>query len=174
MRKQSREVIELLEQDVDVRRLVRKLSFNSDDLDTAVAQQPSLYIGAGTFRAQALLRKLRLKQTLDRVTSERSIKVRHKLGDTTEGAVKVQVLLDPVVRKAQRRLDQANALYEFAEQFTEAWKQRLMAIAILQKIRSSEISSELRSVKSEEELGKLRKKAREARHKFEELEGEND
>lgn len=169
----SKELIELLEREVDIKRLVRKLAFDKDDLESAAASQPTLYLEAGRFRAQTLLNKIQLKTKLATVTSERSLKVRHKRDGATETAIKTRVLLDPVVQKYQKRFDHAEALYEFAEQFTEAWKQRLMCVAILQKIRNSEMSSELRSVKTEEEMEKLRKKARQARHRLEELEDDD-
>ena len=172
--KVSREVVELLERPVDVKRLVDKLYFNVDDLEDAAIKQPKLYLEAGRFRAQSTLRVATLKRRLARIVGEASIQIRHKRTGTTETAIKHRVGKDHKVQSSQRKLDHAEIVDLFASQLTEAYKERLMVIAILARLKASEISSELKAVKNEAAVKAMRKRAHEARKAFEELEGSDD
>lgn len=174
MSKHRQEIVEMLEQSVDVRRLVRKLFFRADNLETASLSQPSLYIEAGRFQAQSAGKVSTAKRRLLRISGEESIKIRHKHDVTTEGAVKARLSLNHEIRNAQKEVDQSEVIYEFAKQLTEAYKERLLVLNILAKLKASEISSELRSVRGQAATDVMRKQAKRARRLMEEAEEQDD
>jgi hypothetical protein len=167
----SRELVELLEREVDVKHLVDKLFFNIDDLEGAAIKQPKYYLEAGRFRSQAILRVSTLKRRLARINGEASLKIKHNRTGMTATELKYEVTSSRKVQEIQKKLDMAEGYYEFASQLTEAYKERLMVIGILSKIRVSEMSSELRHVQNEETVNAMRHRAKKARDHFEELEG---
>ena len=167
--KVNRDIVELLEREVDVKRLVDKLFFNIDNLEIAALKQPKLYLEAGRLRAQAALEVGTLKRKLGKIYGEESIKIRHKRTGLTETAIKSKISMNHEVQSAQKQLDNAEVYEEFAKQLTEAYKERLMVIAVLSRLRASEVSSELRAVKNNETVQGMRKRAHQARKHFEEL-----
>lgn len=174
MPKIPQDVIELLEKPVDVKRLVSKLYFKIDELEDAALEQPTLFLRAGRFQAQSALTNSTLRRRFARTSGEHSIHARHKREGKTETAIKNQVVLNKHVQSAQRKLDHAEAVYEFSKQLTETFKERLMVLSILARLRASETNSELRSVKNEEVVSSMRKKAHKARKQLEELGGTDD
>ena len=52
----------------------------------------------------------------------------------------------------------------------EAYKERSMAVSVLTRLRSSEISSSIASVKGDEEVEKMGKRARHLSNKYSEME----
>lgn len=173
MSKVDREVVEILERDVKVKRLVDKLFFSVDDLETAALKQPKFYLEAGRFRAQSALRLRELTRKLAYKTSEIAIRFRkHKGG--TETSIKNAVSQDREVQHYQRQVDEAEVYDDFAKQLMESYKERLMVIAILAKLRVSEMNSELRSVQNEDTVNAMRKRAHKTRKAFRDLEGDED
>jgi hypothetical protein len=166
----SRELVELLEREVDVKHLVDKLFFSVDDLETAAIKQPKYYLEAGRFRSQAALRVSTLKRRLARINGEASLKIKHNRTGMTATELKYEVSSSRKVQETQKKLDMAEVLYEFASQLTESYKERLMVIAILSRIQVSEMNSSLRSVQNEETVKAMRHRAHKARARFEELE----
>jgi|HubBroStandDraft_5_1064220.scaffolds.fasta_scaffold283734_1 hypothetical protein len=168
MSRSDRELLKVLTKPVDVRRLVDKLSFDLDGLEEASMDQPKLRLKAGRLKVQMMLHKLQLKRKLAALIGKKSIHIRHKHGNNyTATAIKNELGYDHEVREAQRRLDEAEALEEFAQDFREAFKERSMAILNLSRIRSSETSSELRAVKGQAEINDQRKRARKMRDRME-------
>jgi hypothetical protein len=169
----DRELLKALSKPVDVRRLIDKLSFDLDGLEEASMDQPKLRLKAGRLKVQMMLRKMQLKRELAAIIGKKSIHIRHKHGNNyTATAIKNELGYDHDVREAQRKLDEAEALEEYAGDFREAYKERSMAILNLSRIRSSETSSELRSVKGQAEIKSLRDRASKMRDRMEQEESE--
>ena len=174
MSKINQELVELLEHPVDVKRLVDRLFFSADDLETAALKQPKLFLETGKFRAQSALRVAKLKRRLGRVSAEAAIKVRSKGDKTTESAVKNSLAMNHKVQHAQRLLDQAEVYDDFSKQLSEAYKERIMVIAILARLKAAEVNSHLREAQSEETISRMSKKARAVRNRFDGLDTEDD
>ena len=168
----DRRLVEVLERPVDVKKLVDRLFFAEDNLEKAATYQPTLQLEVGRLRFQTMIKKSSLKRRLAKITGERGLKIRKHDEIKTEGAVKGKLALDPEVMHMQKKFDMAEAYDVFAEGLRETVKERLMAIGIIAKLRSSEMSAEIRSAQGEEVVEKMRKKARDARKRFEELEEE--
>ena len=164
----------LLAEPVDVKKLVDRLQFSMDTLELAAMEQPKLYLRAGRFRAQSILRMSKLRRRLQSISGEKSLKIRQKRSGLTETAIKGRLTLDPEVSHAQRKYDEAEVLDEFAKQLSEAYKERLMAIGMLVKLTASEISSELRSVKGKAAVEMMDKRMEHLRKRLPEMEEEDD
>jgi len=169
------ELIELLDRPVKLRKLVEKLFFELDDLEYAALHQPKLYLETGRFRAQQALLLNARKRKLTQVIGTKSLRIRrkHQGEKYTEGAIKNELSQNTKLRKLQRMVDNSEVYLEFASQLSEAYKERMMILNILGKIRASEISSELRSAAGEEVVERMRKKANKVRDRFSEL-GDSD
>lgn len=169
------ELIELISRPVNLKKLVDRLFFEPDDLEYAALKQPKLYLETGRFRAQQALKLSSLKRRLVKIIGLKSLKIRQKhAGEKlTEAAIKNQLSQSRKVQMLERSVDNAEVYVEFASQLSEAYKERMMILNILGKIRASEISSELRSAASEEVVDRMRKKANKVRERMSEL-GEDD
>jgi hypothetical protein len=167
MSSSDHELLKALSKPVDVRRLIDKLSFDLDGLEEASMDQPKLRLKAGRLQVQMMLRKSQLKRHLAALIGKKSIHIRRKHGNSyTATAIKNELGYDRDVRHAQRQLDEAEALEEYAKDLTESFKERSMAILNLRSLRVSEIGSELRSVKGHAEVDELRKKAHKMRERM--------
>lgn len=163
----DRELLKSLTKPVDVHRLIDKLSFDLDGLEEASMNQPKLRLRAGRLQVQMMLRKAQLKRNLAALIGKKSIHIRHKHGNNyTATAIKNELGYDSEVRHAQRKLDEAEALEEYAKDLTEAYGERSKTLFNLVKLRVSETTSELRSVKGQAEVDELRKKARKMRDRM--------
>lgn len=172
--KVNREIVELLEKEVDVKRLVDKLFFSPDDLEAAALKQPTLYLEAGRFRAQSSLELKRLQRKLAKESALKGLKIRQDRKGLTETAIKSRLSTSHTIQDLQTRVDHAEVYEEFAKQLCEAYKERLMVVAVLSRLRASEINSELRSVKNAETVEGMRKRAHKARKALNDLEGGED
>jgi len=174
MSKVDRHVVEMLERAVDVKRLVDKLFFDIDDLETAALKQPTLYLESGRFRAQVSLSLASYKRKLSRLTGKKSMRVRKHSDNLTETAIKTQLSMDSEIQSLQKKLDDYQVYEGFSKDLMEAYKERIMVIAILSRLRASEMNSELRHAQSEDEVERIRKRASKVRKSFEELGEEYD
>lgn len=164
----SHDLLKALSQPVNVFKLIDRLAFDLDDLETAALDQPRLRLRAGRLQVQMMLRKLELKRDLAAMIGQKSIAIRHKHGNNyTATAIKNELGYNHHVKRAQKKLDEAEALESYASDLTECFKDRSMALSNLIKLRSSEVSSELRSVKGRAEVDALREKARRMRDRYE-------
>jgi hypothetical protein len=167
----EQELLKILEKPVEVKKLIDNLFFNADDLEDAALHQPGLRLKSGKFRAQTMMRLKNLQRKLGRISAEKSLDIRHRKSGLTETAIKGRLSLDKDVQSAQRKADYADVYDEFAKQLVEAAKERGMVIAILIRLRASETSSEVRSVKNSEESERMHHRAHKVRSAYEELEG---
>jgi Fe2+ transport system protein B len=172
--KVNRAIVEMLERPVDVKKLVDRLYFNADDLETAALKQPKLYLESGRFRAQTSLEAKRLARKLAKEIGIRSLKIRQRSNIKTEGAVKSQLSKSHTIQSLQKRVDDSEVYEEFAKQLTEAYKERLMVLALLSRLKASEISSEIRKVKNAETVDAMRKRAHNVRKHFKELSNDDE
>lgn len=166
---QDKELLALLESPVDVKRLIRKLKFNVDGLESAAQSQPSLRLEAGRLKAQVTLEQSTLKRRLSKIIGKKSIKARKYGEKVTEGAVKNTLSLDDEVQEAQKKFDKSEAVDVIVNQLLEAYKDRSMMISVLTRLQASEISSRLASVKGDEEVRDLHKKASKIQKEWEDL-----
>ena len=125
----DQDLMDILAEPVDVRKLVDRLQFSMSNLEEAAMEQPKLYLRAGRFRAQSILRVSQLRRRLIALSGEKSIKIRQHKEGLKEAEYKGRLALDPEVKRAQRKYDEAEVLDEFAKQLSEAYKERLMALA---------------------------------------------
>lgn len=164
----DRDLLKALSKPVDVRKLIDKLAFDLDGLEEASMEQPKLRLRAGRLQVQMMLRKAQLKRQLAAVTGKKSIHIRKKHGNSyTATAIKNELGYDSEVHYAQRKLDEAEALEEYAKDLTEAFGERSKTLFNLVKLRVSEMGSELRQVKGQAEVDELRKKAHKMRDRME-------
>lgn len=170
----NREIVEMLERPVNVKRLVDRLYFNADDLETAALKQPTLYLEAGRFRAQSSLELARLKRKLAKTIGIKGLKIRHERKGLTETAIKSRLSTSQTIQDLQTRVDNAEVYEEFSKQLTEAYKERLMVLAVLSRLRASEISSEIRKVRNAETVDAMSKRANKVRKHFRELENDDE
>src|ERR1700722_7390506 len=135
MSNSDRELLKALSKPVDVSRLIDKLSFDLEQLEEASMDQPRLRLKAGRLQVQMMLRKAQLKRELAALIGKKSIHIRHKHGNNyTATAIKNELGYDREVKHAQRQLDEAEALEEYAKDLTEAFKERSMAILNLRSL----------------------------------------
>lgn len=164
----DRQLLKALSKPVDVHKLIDKLAFDLDGLEEASMDQPRLRLRAGRLRVQMMLRKSQLKRRLAAVTGKKSIHIRRKHGNSyTATAIKNELGYDPEVHRAQRKLDEAEALEAYAGDLVDSFKERSIVLLNLSRIKSSEISHELRAVKGQAEVNELRKKAHKMRDRME-------
>lgn len=164
----DRDLLKALTKPVDVKRLIEKLAFDLDGLEEASMDQPTLRLRSGRLQVQMMLRKAQLKRELAAIIGHKSQRIRRKHGNSyTATAIKNELGYDRDVRHAQRKLDEAEALEEYAKDLTEAYGERSKTIFNLVKLRVSEIGSELRQVKGKAEVDALSHKARKLRDRFE-------
>lgn len=173
MSKVDRRVVEMLEKPVDVKKLVDRLFFAIDNLEEAAILQPKYYLESGRFKAQTALQLASYKRKYSRLLGKKSLRIRKKESGLKEGEVKAYLSVDPELQALQKKIDQADVYEDFAKQLVEAYKERLMVLAVLARLRASEINSELRQVKSEDDVRRLRKRAEKTQAAFAELEEED-
>ncbi len=158
------DLLKALSKPVDVRKLIDKIAFDLDDLEEASMNQPKLRLTAGRLQVQMMLRKAQLKRELAAVIGKKSIRIRQKHGNSyTATAIKNELGYDSEVRHAQRKLDEAEALEAYASDVTDAIKERSMVLLSLTRLRGSEISNELQSVRGHAATQELWEQARKLR-----------
>lgn len=170
----DRELVEILETPVDIKKLVDKLFFAPDALERAALSQPKYQFEVGRLRTQMYLNKSSLRRKLSRLNGKKGLKLRQKHDLKTEGAVKERLTLDPEIREAQRAYDRAEAYDLAIEDLREAYKERNMVIGFITKLRTAEMMATLGRVRGEEATEKLRKRADSVRKKFKELDEDVD
>lgn len=173
-------VLEMLEHQVDLRKLVKSVYFDIDNLERANLMQPKLYLSAGRFKAEAALRRSRLERQLEKIMAEKSLVIRRTKQrrdakrDLTEGVVKNYLAVDPEIRRAKRKLSEAEVVEEFAKHLVETFKERLMILALLTKLQVSELASELRQAQGKKAVTTLSEKAKEVRKRMADMEELDD
>lgn len=132
--------------------LVRRLSWDEDEFEEAVREQPSLYLEASRYRALKARRLKRAEFSLSTTTAETKTKLRTKRDKggrklLTEPATAETATIDPAVVVARKKLDEAYVQDELAKSLMEAYRQRGQMLKIVADIRASEVASEIRNVR---------------------------
>ena len=177
---QFHELEELVQEAVDLTKLVHRLSFGADELEKASLSQPKLYMTASRYRTQVLrsMKKTERKYKTLRAEKKQALrKKKHSMprGERpTESSLEDLVDTDFEVRKLAVRLDRLIVLEEFAKSLVDSFRQRRDMIRNLIDIRNAEIGHEIRSVKqgmAKKEMDTMRTKARQ---RMRDLEVEED
>ena len=158
-----------LNQPTNLRKLVDKLEWDEDAFEDAVREQPRLYLEASRYRALKARRQARAKFALTNTVAEKKLILRGRKDragrkQLTESAVTESAALTEDVKDAQKNLDDAYVQEELAKAIMEAYRQRGQMLKIIADIRSSEVASEIRSVRenlARDEMHKLSDRTRE-------------
>jgi hypothetical protein len=165
------EILEILRRPVDVRRLMSRLAFDTDNFEQANMEQPRLSLEAGRYRTQAALDRARLELQLETKQAELGVQLRRR-GEgakkaPTDKSIQSRVILDPEVQRLRKRLYLAEASEVWAKQLAEAYQyQRLAVLKVIGDIRASEIASELRSVKERAAVDVVHRAAQKVRERY--------
>lgn len=162
-------LLDIIGAPVDIKKLVSRLTFDLDDLEKAEHRQPRLRLEAGRFRAQIALKEKSVKRKLNRLIGKKSLRIRDLGEHKTEAAVKNVLSQDREVQKAQKKADTLEVYSDFAKDLMEAFKERSMALSNLTRLRSAEIGSHLASVKGEDEVDRIRKRAERMHHRLDDM-----
>jgi hypothetical protein len=152
--------LQLLEQIIDVRKLLNNVFLEEEKLIEAALSQPGLVLKAGMFRVQQFHKRAQLETKLATARSEagrrwRNIRDAKGKKSFSEGDVKERIELDQRVAKYRKRLDNAYALEELGKIFQEVFRTRSDAIrTIVNAGKVSVHAKELALLKSNKALGK--------------------
>lgn len=160
---------EFLTTPVNVKRLVKSLAIEEDQIEDAAMENPRLIWEAGRYRIMKMVRTQQAVFSYERAYAEKRLKGRSRKAESgkrefTEGAVSDYALVSPQIGDLKREMDKAYADEEIAKLLLECFKQRRDMIKAIATIRASEISAELRQVREnmkKDEFEKTRKRVRE-------------
>ena len=171
-------LLQLLDEKVDIGKLLAKVPLREEALIDAALEQPKLVLTAGTVRINAFHKKTLLETRLKLRESQAGLRLR-RIRDSkgkkeySEGGVKERIQLQPMVRKVRRRLDKAFAEEEMGKLLQEVFRQRSNSIRII--VDAGKVSvhaKELEFLKSDKKLGKIVARIRDKWEHNDEEEGE--
>lgn len=177
--KKKLDITELLDRPVDVLGLIEELAFDPDNVEQAAIKQPDLYLEAARWRVQQMRHRAKMMSKLERVTAEIGLRVRGQKysgprgGRPPEGMIKDTVSSNPRVRKARLKVERAYQREEFGKALAEAFRQRDGIVRLIGKLRESEMSNQIRSVKNRMAADDMSRRASRVRKKYEDI-GEDD
>lgn len=129
----NKSLLELLEEKVDVNKLLNSIYLDEDLIIEALLEQPKLQFSAGRFRVQMMYRRSALETKLDLLRAK--IALRHRRirdaggkKEYTESAVRERVELDKRVQAIRKKLDLALATEELSKNLIEVFRSRSDAI----------------------------------------------
>lgn len=161
------EILELLDKEVNVRLLMKELTFDLDGFEQANLRQPRLYLEAGRYLTWAVLQRIRSENSLETSVADKGLELRNgKNGKLTEKAVADLVNTDEDIIKSKKRFAVMKATEVWAKQLLEAYGHRLQVLNNITKIRSGEMSVELRKVKEKAAVDEMSRAADRVRRKF--------
>lgn len=129
-------LLSLLEQKVDIGKLLAKVPLHEDELIEAALEQPKLILDSGRIRVQAFHKKTLLTARLLLRQSQAGLRLR-RIRDTrgkkefTEGAVKERIELDSRVQTLRKKLDQALAEEELGKLLQDVFRQRSDSLRVI-------------------------------------------
>lgn len=168
----TNEILEFVQKPVEVRGLMKRLSFDLDNFELEGKQQARLYLEAGRYHTQAVLRRARLELRTEALEADLGIQYKSKVTKDkkplTDKAVSNRVQTNPDRIAAREKLALAEATEVWSKQLLEAFRQREQMLKMVGGMRQSEISSELRSVKEKGIVDQMAKKAKRVRDEYEE------
>lgn len=142
-------LLELISEEVDISKLLSKITFSDNELIEAAMEQPSLLAEAIKLRVQCMHKrsvvdsKIALETSL---LSQRFRRIRSPEGkrENTEGAVKAYVETQPIIIKLRKRLNRAFAEEELAKGLVDVYRTRKDVIRII--IDSGKISLQAQEI----------------------------
>lgn len=153
-------LLSLLEEQVDVERLLNNVELREEQIIEAALAQPSLVMEAGKSRVQAFHKRAMLESKLKLVQAKAGLRLRRirepgGKREFTEGAVKERIELQPLVQKVRKRLDIAYSEEEMGKLLQEVFRTRSDAIRnIVNAGKVSVHAKELELLRSNKSLGR--------------------
>ena len=145
----------ILDEPVDVRKLIRDIPFDvdGDGLERASLRQNSMYLKASRLRVQFMHHRARLLARLEEARSAAALKFRKKKDDKgkkeyTNPEVEELVTLDSEVKKIRRKLDNAYEFEEYTKLLLKTISDRQFILQSVGEMRNSEINAEIRATKA--------------------------
>ena len=126
-------ILTLLEQQVDLAKLLDSIPLREEALIEAALEQPSFVFEAGKYRVQKFHKRNMYETRLALEKSKAGLRLRN-IRDTkgtkafTEGAVKERIELNPRVRKVRKFLQKAETEEEMGKLLQEVFRQRADSI----------------------------------------------
>ena len=122
-------MLELLNEDVDIKQLLDKVAFHEAELIQAAFEQPMLMKAAHQVRVQCMHRRAALENKLNlqiSLVGQKYRNVRNDKGrrENTEGAVKAYAEMRPHISKLRSKLNIAYAKEELAKGLIEVFRDR--------------------------------------------------
>lgn len=160
-------LLQLLEQRVDLSKLINQVTLREEQLIDAALEQPSLLLDAGKVRVQAFHKRTLYEARLKLEESKAGLRLR-RIRDPkgkkefSEGAVKERIQLQPGVRKVRRQLDKAYAEEEMGKLLSEVFRQRSDSIRVI--VNAGKVSvhaKELEILRTNKKLGRTVQRIRE-------------
>lgn len=152
-------ILDLLEQKVDIEKLLTNVQLREEQLIDAALEQPSLILDAGRLRIQAFHKRTMYETRLKLEEAKAGLRFR-RIRDNggrkefTEGAVKERIQLQPKVRVTRKRLDRALAEEEMGKLLAEVFRSRSDSIRnIVNAGKVSVHAKELEILRSSKKLG---------------------
>jgi hypothetical protein len=153
-------LLQLLEEKVDIAKLIANVPLREEALIDAALEQPSLILNAGKVRVHAFHKRTILETRLKLVQSQAGLRLRRIRDgkgrkEFTEGAVKERIELQPKVQKTRLRLDRALVEEEMGKLLQEVFRQRSDSIRVI--VNAGKVSvhaKELELLRSNKKLAK--------------------
>ena len=168
------DIMDVLNEHVNLRRLVRKLDFSEEEVERAAFEQPSLFYEAVRLRVQKMRDRVEANLKYQERYTRYSVKYRSRKNSggqrkMTEGHVKDSIARKPEIRELQRKVEQAKVLEEFTALLVRTFGQRHNAIRVIVDARKAEGSVELGKMKEEKVRKKIRKLAKDVKSRYHSL-----
>lgn len=153
-------LLALLEERVDIEKLLRKVPLSESELIEAALSQPKLILEAGKVRINAFHKRTMLETRLALREAQAGLRLR-RIRDSggkkefTEGAVKERIQLNPKVRKLRKSVDKSLAEEEMGKLLQEVFRQRSDSIRVI--VNAGKVSvhaKELELLKGNRKLSK--------------------
>lgn len=161
-------LLQLIEEKVDIRKLLDSVYINEDELVQAALDQPDFTRQASRFRVQCMYKRAMLEQKLEteRATVARKFRRIRDAGgrkEFTNDAVKERVELDPKVVDLRRKVDEAYALEELSKGIESVFRTRSDSLRIIANLgRISVHVRELELLRRNKSLRKMTMRLRES------------
>jgi hypothetical protein len=169
--RESEELREFLDAEVQLKKLLVKLDFSDEDITRAAVETPSLYLSAGRFRVQKMRLRLKALHRLDIAAAEAGLRIRKEKDSKgkklyTEPQVKEKIVLSPEVRMKRKRLDRAYEEEEFGKLLVDAFRYRKDVVRMIVDGNLAEGAGELRNAKENMVRSDMKEMGKKVRNKY--------
>lgn len=145
---------QILDEPVDLTSLMDKLDFTEENVVTADREQASLFLEASRYRVKKLRHRIQTESVLDSAKAQAALLLRAKKKelDLTESCIKDRLTLNPNVKAAREKYDNAQVGEEWSRLLLEAYKERGRAIKTMAEILGAEANAQVRLVRKDMEV----------------------